>query len=213
MGDDPAVVRDTLAKLRIKADTPSLGDRVRSLVHAPTGKTSHEMDLASAGLDRELTFVIPASYGILYRSNRHQLTVDVDLADDERPGVIQLRKTVTGMRGRHLVVAPEAKAKGYVQRIDLIELKEGEKRESSVKGRVAVSQALFAETTGDFAIVLKCSIKPPYLTDETEHTDPTIDEPTDITTRTSTLHATIHAIWLVSPQRGIVLSKKLHLSK
>jgi hypothetical protein len=30
---------------------------------------------------------------------------------------------------------------------------------------------------------------------------------------TSTLYTNIHAIWLVSPQRGIVLSKKLHLSK
>lgn len=213
VGDDPVAVRDALVKLRIKAESPSLSDRVRSLAHVPVSGAPHDMDLAKAGLDRELTFVIPVSYGILYRSNTHRLTVDVDLAGDDVPGLIQLQKTVTGPRGEHLVVAPEAKAKGYVQHIDRIELKVGEKHETSVKGHVALSQALFAETTGDFAIVLKCSITPPYLTEEREHSDPSIDEPTDITTRTSTLHATVHAIWLVSPQRDIVLSKKLHLSK
>ncbi|CAG4894631.1 hypothetical protein [Paraburkholderia gardini] len=213
VGDDPVAIRDALAKLRIKAESPSLGDRVRSLVHVPAGRTPDDIDLAKAGLDRELTFVIPASYGILYRSSTHRLTVDVDLSGDDVPGLIQLQKTITGRRGRHLVVAAEAKAMGYVQHIDLIELKVGEKRETSVKGHVTLSPALFAKMAGDFAIVLKCDIMPPYLTEESEHSDPTNEEPTDITTRTSTLHATIHAIWLVSPQHDIVLSKKLHLSK
>lgn len=57
--------------------------------------------------------------------------------------------------------------------------------------------------------MLICSLAPPYLTDLRDHSDPSNDESTDITTRTSTLYTNIHAIWLVSPQRGIVLSKKL----
>ena len=213
VGDDPVAIRNALAKLPLKAGAPSLSERVRSLVHIPVGGKPHDMNLAKVGLDRELTFVIPASYGILYQSSTHRLTVDVDLSGDDVPGLIQLQKTVTGPRGRHLVVAPEAKAMGYVQHIDRIELAVGERHETSVKGHVALSQALFDETTGDFAIVLKCGLTPPYLTEAREHSDPSNDEPTDITTRTSTLHATIHAIWLVSPQHDIVLSKKLHLSK
>ncbi|MGF6755878.1 hypothetical protein [Paraburkholderia sp. GAS42] len=213
VGDDPVAVRDALAKLSIHANSPSLSDRVRNLIHVPAHKTPHDLDLAKAHLDRELAFVVPASYGILYRSTTHQLTVNVDLSGDNDPGVILLRKTITGPRGRGLVVAPEAKAKGYIQHIDLIELKSGGGSRTSVNGRVPLSQAAFSEANGDYAIVLICSLAPPYLTDRSDHTDPTNEEPTDITTRTSTLHANIQAIWLVSPQRGIVLSKKLHLSK
>jgi hypothetical protein len=213
VGDDPVAIRDALAEQSFNASSPSLSDRIRNLIHVPVPKTPSDRDSTKASLDRDLAFVVPASYGIRYRSKTHVLTVNVDLSDDDNPGVIMLKKTITGPRGRKLVVAPEAKAKGYIQHIDLIELKSGEGNKTTVHGRVTLSQAAFSEANGDFAIVLMCSMAPPYLTDRREHSDPSNDEPTDITTRTSTLYADIHAIWLVSPQRGIVLSKKLHLSK
>jgi len=213
VGDDPVAVRDALAKESRKANSPSLSDRVRKLIDVPTHTKPRDPDLTKAGLNRDLAFVVPAPYGILYRSKTHLLTVNVDLSGDETPGVILLRKTITGPRGRGLVVAAEAKAKGYIQHIDLIELDSGEGKKSTVRGRVTLSPSAFSEANGDFAVVLICSLVPPYLNDRSEHSDPTNEEPTDITTRTSTLHANIRAIWLVSPQKGMVLSKKLHLSK
>ncbi len=213
VGDDPVAIRDALAEQSIHASSPSLSDRVRNLIHIPSRKAPGEPDLTKAGLDRELAFVVPAPYGILYRSKTHLLSVNADLSGDDHSGVILLRKTITGPRGRGLVVAPEAKAKGYIQHIDLIELKSGEGNKARVHGVVTLSQAAFAEAKGDFAIVLICGLAPPYLSDRRDHSDPSNDEPTDITTRTSTLYSDIHAIWLVSPQRGIVLSKKLRLSK
>lgn len=213
VGDDPVAIRDALADHSFNAKPPSLNDRIRNLVHVPDLKAPSDLNSPKASLDRDLAFVVPAPYGIQYRSKTHLLTVNIDLSDDRHPGVILLKKTITGPRGRGLVVAPEAKAKGYIQRIDLIELKSGERSKARVHGRVTVSQAAFSEANGDFAIVLMCSMVPPYLTDRREHSDPSNDEPTDITTRTSTLYTDIHAIWLVSPQRGIVLSKNLHLSK
>jgi hypothetical protein len=71
---------------------------------------------------------------------------------------------------------------------------------------------VFSKVDGDFAIALICSLSPPYLNDQSEHSDPTDDEPTDITTRTSFLYTDVHAVWLISPQTGMVLSKNLHLS-
>ena len=205
LGDDPVATRDALTEQSINARSPSLSDRIRNLIHGPAHKAPRD-------LDRDLAFVVPAHHGILYRSKTHLLTVNVDLSGDTQ-GVILLKKTVSGPRGRGLVVAAEAKSKGYIQHIDLIELKSGEGSKTRVRGRMTLSQAAFSKANGDFAIVLMCSIEPPYLTDRRDHSDPSDDEPTDITTRTSTLYANIHAIWLVSPQRGIVLSKKLHLSK
>jgi hypothetical protein len=212
VGDDPVAIRDALTEQSINAKSPSLSDRTRNLIHVPVRKAPRELDLTKAYLDRDLAFVVPAPHGILYRSKTHLLTVNVDLSGDTR-GVILLKKTITGPRGRGLVVATEAKSKGYIQHIDLIELKSGKRSKTRVHGRMTLSQAAFSEANGDFAIVLMCSMAPPYLTDRRDHSDPSDDEPTDITTRTSTLYANIHAIWLVSPQRGIVLSKKLHLSK
>lgn len=213
VGDDPFAVRDALAKQTRKANAPSLSDRVRNLIHVPAHETAHDPDLAKAGLNRELTFIVPAPYGILYRSKTRLLTVNVDLSDFSTPGVIVLRKSVEGPSGRGLVVAPEAKAKGYIQHIDLIGLESGSGSRTSVRGSLKLSPAAFAAANGDFAIAVVCDLVPPYLSDHLDHTDPTSEEPTDITTRTSTLHADIHAIWLVSPQKDIVLSKDLHLSK
>ncbi|TDN62752.1 hypothetical protein [Paraburkholderia sp. BL10I2N1] len=213
VGDDPVAVRDALAKESRKANSPSLSDRVEKLFNVPTHRKPRDPDLAKAGLDRDLAFVVPAPYGILYRSTTHLLTVNVDLSGDETPGVILLRKTITGPRGRGLVVAAEAKAKGYIQNIDLIGLDSREGRKTTVRGRATLPPSAFSKANGAFAVVLICSLVPPYLNDRSEHSDPTNEEPTDITTRTSTLHANIHAIWLVSPQKGTVLSKNLHLSK
>jgi hypothetical protein len=213
VGDDPVAIRNALAEQNNPAGQPSLSDRVRKLLHVSPHQAPHDTDASKAGPNRELTFVVPASYGILYRSTTHVLTVDIDLSDDGNPGAILLRKTVAGQSGRRLVVAPEAKAKGYIQHIDQIQLMSGEGKKTRVHGRVTLSRAAFAEANGDFAILLMCTATPPYLTDRNDHSDPTDDEPTDITTRTSTLYASIHAIWLISPQKGIVLSKKLHLSK
>ncbi|WP_368042630.1 hypothetical protein [Paraburkholderia atlantica] len=213
VGDDPVAIRDALAGQSLNTNSPSLSDRIRKLIHVPVLKAPSGLDSTKASLGRDLAFVVPTPYGIRYQSKTHLLTVDIDLSDDNNPGAILLKKTITGQRGRGLVVAPEAKAKGYIQHIDLIELKSGERSKTRVHGRVTLSQTAFHEANGDFAIVLMCSMAPPYLTDRREHSDPTNDEPTDITKRTSTLYTNIHAIWLVSPQRGIVLSKKLHLSK
>lgn len=209
MGDNPVAVRDTLAKQNIGVNSPSLSERIRYLIHNPFHELPSKPDLAS----RELTFVVPAQYGIRYRTEKHLLTVDADLSgDDARDGIL-LQKTINGPSGRGLVVAPEARSKGYIQHIDLIKLETGEAKKTTVQGRVALSRTAFNQVNGDFAIVLMCRLAPPYLTDRTDHTDPNNDEPTDITTRTSRLYVNIDAIWLVSPQRRIVLSKKLQLSK
>ena len=210
VGDDPGAVRDTLATGRIHANWPTLVERLRDLI--PARKPPPNVDLAKVGLDRELVFVIALPYGVLYSSQSHSLTVRTDLASDDAPGAIVLKKTVKGQSGRGLVVAPEAKAKGYIEQIDLVELKlEGSTR-TKVHAHLTVPQATFAKVDGDFAIALMCDLKPPYLTDQDEHSDPTDDEPTDITTRTSVLYADIRAVWLISPHTGTVLAKNLHLS-
>lgn len=213
VADDPVAIRDTLANRNINAAPPSLSDRVQSLIHIPAHKQRPNSDLTAANLDRDLFFLVRPPYGIRYRTETHQLTVNADLSGDENQRGILLKKTTTGPRGRGLVVAPEAKSKGFIQHIDVIELVSGEGKKTTVSGRVTLSRAAYAEANGDFAIVLVGRLVPPYLIDRSDHSDPTDDEPTDITTRTSRLYVDIRAIWLVSPQRGIVLSKTLHLSK
>ncbi|MDE1180445.1 hypothetical protein [Paraburkholderia sp.] len=212
-GDDPVAIRDALATQAPVADKPSLTDRVRKLIRVPTHAAQHDPDLAKAGLDHEIAFVVQAPYGILYRPKARSLSVNVDLSGDGTPGLILLKKTITGPRGRGLVVAPEAKAKGYIQHIDVIQLDSGQVNKAQIQGRVPLTHTAFDEANGDFAVVLVGRLAPPYLTDSVEHTDPTNDEPTDITTRTSTLHVDVQAVWLVSPAKGIVLSRKLRLSK
>lgn len=210
VGDSPGAVRDTLATGRIHSNSPTLTQRLRDLL--PARQMPRNLDLAKVGLDRELMFVVPVSYGVLYRSQTHSLTVDADLADETAPGVILLKKTITGPSGRGLVVAAEAKLKGYVQQIDLVELKAGTSSKTKVRAHLSLSPAAFAKVDGDFAIALMCDLTPPYLNERREHSDPTDDEPTDITTRTSLLYTDVRAVWLISPQTGTVLSKNLHLS-
>jgi hypothetical protein len=211
IGDDPRAVRDTLATGRIHTSAPSLTERLRDLI--PTRKPPRDLDLAKVGLDRELAFVVPLSYGVLYSSNSHSLRIDADLADDDTPGVIVLKKTVTGPSGRGMVVAAEAKAKGYIQQIDQVELKPGAFSKPRLRAHLNLAPADFAKVDGDFAIVLMCDLTPPYLNDTHDHTDPSDDNPTDVTTRTSVLYADVRAVWLISPHSGKVLSKKLHLEK
>jgi hypothetical protein len=210
VGDDPVAVRDALTEHSIHSNAPSLRDRIRALI--PSRKTPHDLDLSKASLDRELVFVVPVPYGVLYRSKTHVLTIDADLSSEDAPGAILLKKTVTGPDGRGLTVAAEAKAKGYIQQIDLIGLKSDATSKTRIHGHLTLPPSTFAKVDGDFAIALMCSLSPPYLSDQHEHSDPTDDEPTDITTRTSILYTEVQAVWLISPQTGMVLSKNLHLS-
>ncbi|MGR3906723.1 hypothetical protein Q3A80_06715 [Burkholderia sp. SR8] len=215
VGDDPVAIRDALKKLHISASTPSLTARVRGLVSGGVVRHEPNPELAAVDLDRDVTFVVPVQYGVRYQSKRQLLTVDVDLFDAERndrTGIL-LRKVITGRRGRGLVVAPEAKAKGYIQQIDIIELESGHGKKTTVRSGMRVSPAVYAQTHGDFALVFSGRLVRPYLTEETEHAEPSIDEPTDITTTVSTLHMDVDAISLVSPSSGVVVARKLRLSK
>lgn len=215
VGDDPVAIREALEKLHVKSASPSLSDRVRSLIPGVADKHGQNADLAAVNLDREVTFLVPVSYGLRYQSQKHLLNVDVDLVDADgegRTGIL-LRKVITGPRGRGLVIAPEAKAKGYIQQIDIIELDPGKGRKSTVRGRVRLSPAAYAQTHGGFVFALSGHLVRPYLTEHIEHAEPSNDEPTDITTRTSRLYLDIESISLVSPASGAVLLKKLSLSQ
>lgn len=215
VGDDPVAIRDALERQHIKSAAPSLSDHVRSLIPGMADRHGQNADLAAIALDREVTFLVPVSYGLRYQSHRHLLTLDFDLVDGDgegRTGIL-LRKTISGPRGRGLVIAAEAKAKGYIQQIDIIELDPGKDRETTVRGRVRLSPAAYAQTHGDFALALSGRLVRPYLTEHSEHAEPSDDEPTDITTRTSRLYLDIQSISLVSPASGAVLLTKLRLSK
>jgi hypothetical protein len=210
--DNPVAIRDTLAKQSLHAASPTLRERISRLIALGRRPAPHDGNLATVGLERELVFVVPVPYGVLYQSNKHELTIDADLSGDDRPGAILLAKTIQGPSGRGLVIAPEASEKGYIQHIDLIELKANGHNKTTIHGHFPVSQDAFARTHGEFEVALRCTLVPPYLKDQHEHSDPTDEEPTDITTRTSTLYATINAIWLISPRSDTVLTRKLRLS-
>jgi hypothetical protein len=213
--DDAVAVRNALAGQSAGTSDmpPSLRERIRNFAHEHFGKNEASGSAATGdGRDRTFAFAIPATHGLLYRSSTHLLTVNASLTGEEHPDSIQLHKTITGPRGHQLVIAPDAKAKGYVQTIDLIELATGGKQ-TSARGHLKLSPEAFAKADGNFAIVLVCNLRPPYLTDRHEHNDPTDEEPTDITMRTSTLHASIEAVWLIDQQDGTVLAKGLHLGK
>jgi hypothetical protein len=213
-GDDPAAVRDALARKLTPGKARSFAHRVEDLVGAALPKTLHDPALTDAKLSRDLAFVVPAPFGIRYRSKTHVMTVDVDLSDSDHTDTIVLKKTITGPRGRNLVVAAEAKAKGYIQTVDVIELDTvGKHNKTTAHGRFTLSEAAFTQGDGDLALVLICRLVPPYLTETMDHSDPTNEEPTDITTRTATLHANVGDIWLINREKGIVLAKGLHLVK
>ncbi|HDR9767561.1 TPA: hypothetical protein QDC27_002542 [Burkholderia cepacia ATCC 25416] len=215
VGDDPVAIREALEKLHVKGTSPSLSERVRGLIPGVADKHGKDTDLAAVNLDREVTFLVPVSYGLRYQSQKRLLKVNVDLVDPDgegRTGIL-LRKVITGPRGRGLVIAPEAKAKGYIQQIDIIELDPGKGGKSTVRGSVRLSLAAYAQAQGGFAFALSGRLVRPYLTEHVEHAEPNNDEPTDITTRTSRLHLDVESISLVSRASGAVLLKRLSFSK
>jgi hypothetical protein len=213
-GDDPGIIRDVLVREHPEEGAPTLGSRIKQFVGTALPRSLRDHALNDGDLGRELAFVLPAPYGIHYRSKTHVMTVDVGVSDGDHPDEIVLKKTVTGLRGRHLVVAAEAKAKGYIQKIDLVELDAvGKHEETTVHGRFVLSEDAYAQSNGKLAIVLLCRLAPPYLSETRDHSDPTDDEPTDITTRTSTLHARVDDIWLINQEKGLVLAKGLRLTK
>ena len=100
VGDDPVAIREALEKLHVKGASPSLSERVRGLI--PAWPTSMARTPAAVNLDREVTFLVPVSYGLRYQSQKHLLKVNVDLVDPDgegRTGIL-LRKVITGPRGR-----------------------------------------------------------------------------------------------------------------
>jgi hypothetical protein len=213
-GDDPVAVRDALARKFTDSKARTFTHRVEDLISDALPKTVHDAALMDAKLSRDLAFVVPAPFGIRYRSKVRVMTVDVGLSDNDHPSTIVLKKTITGPRGRKLVVESEAKSKGYIQNIDIVELDPVNKHnKTTVHGRFVLSPEAFAEEDGDLALVLICRVVPPYLTQTKDHTDPSNEEPTDITTRTATLHANVGDIWLINREKGIVLAKGLHLVK
>ncbi|WP_157642709.1 hypothetical protein [Burkholderia ubonensis] len=213
VGDDPFLIRDTLENNNLTIVQSPLNIRKLNLIPSIRHKQDTSTQLAILKLDRDVIFVLPMSYGITYRSKKHLLTVNVDLASEDGQTGILLRKVTTGPSGRVLVVAPEAKSKGYIQHVDIVELKPTRDKKTMIHNHVTLSPEEFADTNGDFAIVLFVRLAKPYLTERNDHADPSNEEPTDITTRTSTLHAHIRAIWLVSPSSGAVLSRSLRLSR
>ena len=222
-GDDPEHVRDALSGHPSPGQPTSITSRVRAFLSHPFRKWEHGASAASAASqvstksnaqsDRTFVFVIPVSYGVRYQSKKKMLTVNVSLAAPEEPEAILLKQTVKGQSGRKLVVAPEAKAKGFVQTFDVIQLRQEGAPRTTVNGRALLPAFDHEHGNGDFAIVLICTLEPPYLMDDVEHSAPTDEEPTDITRRTSTLHANVQAVWLVNRKDSTVLAKGLRLSK
>jgi hypothetical protein len=195
-----------------EAGPRTLSSRFHELLAKFPRGVSQNASAAQAMRERDYIFIVDAPIGILYRSKTRLLKVDVPLADDDRPGYIMLKKTVKGVSGRGLVIAPDAKAKGYVQNVDRIDLEVSGHR-ATANGRLRLSQSAFDAANGDFAIALVCRLIPPYLTDARDHQEPTDEEPTDITKRTSTLHAEVQEVWLIDRSDHTVLSTKLNLTK
>jgi hypothetical protein len=214
VADDPVKVRDTLAGQTPGAASQSITERLRHLARERFDRLFHRQAASAKDDERTFLFMIPAPHGILYRSSVHRLSVNVPLSTDEHPDTIQLYQKVEGQSGRGLVIAPDAKAKGYLQKIDLIQLKEAQgTTKTAARGRLYLPQAAFDQADDNFAIVLVCSLEPPYLIEQREHTDPTDEEPTDITRRISTIYASVQAVWLVNQKDGSVLYKGLQLSR
>ncbi|WP_244850897.1 hypothetical protein [Caballeronia sp. SL2Y3] len=218
-GDDPEHVRDSLAAAtnpgqQVATSNPSVSSRVRSFLSRPFVATGHRSSINDASRpDRTFVFVIPAAYGVRFESKKKLLSIDVSLAAPDQRDAILLKRQVHGQSGRKLVIAPEAKAKGFVQTIDTIQLETGERAKTTVRGRAVVPTFDASRGSDDFAIVIVCSLEPPYLSDRTEHSEPTDEEPTDITRRTSTLHGRIDALWLVDRNDGTVITRRLRLGK
>ncbi|SAL42373.1 hypothetical protein AWB71_02205 [Caballeronia peredens] len=222
-GDDPEHVRDALAGHPAPGQPSSITSRVRAFLSRPFRKWEQGASAASAAsgsqaqrnaqAERTFVFVIPVSYGVRFQSKKKVLTVNVSLSAPETPDAILLKQTVKGQSGRKLVVAPEAKAKGFVQTFDVIQLKSAGSAKTTINGRAVLPNFDHKHGNGDFAIVLICTLAPPYLMDDVEQSAPTDEEPTDITRRTSTLNGSVDAAWLIDRTDGSIVTKRLHLVK
>ncbi|MDR5760268.1 hypothetical protein [Caballeronia sp. LZ035] len=222
-GDDPEHVRDALAGRSAPGQAPSITSRVRTFLAQPFRKwergasgahgASQPQGASATQADRTFVFVIPVSYGVRYQSKKKVLTVNVSLAAPGNPNAILLKQTVKGQSGRKLVVAAEAKAKGFVQTFDVIQLQPDGGARTTVTGRALLPSFAHEHSEGDFAIVLVCALEPPYLTDDVEHSAPSEEEPTDVTRRTSTLNGSVAAAWLVDRKDGSIVTRRLRLVK
>jgi hypothetical protein len=215
-GDDPSAVRDAFTG----KDNGKGGNAgsTRSHIKEWVGKVLPSNRTVSALLGdnpgRELALVAPVSRGILYSSTTHVMKVDVSFSDESHPDDIILKKIVSGPDGQKLTFGAQAKSEGFIQTIDLIGIQAAGKRdETTVHGRIALSSSAFAQSDGNLAMVFICRVVPPYLTELRSHRDATDDEPTDITTRTSTLHVAVDDIWLIDQTKGVVIAKGLRLTK
>nr|WP_306805668.1 hypothetical protein [Caballeronia sp. BR00000012568055] len=224
-GDNPVHVRDALTgHVGATAPSASITNRVRTfLTHPLQSIRKDERQAASATRaagqstagsqgNRTFVFVVPAAYGVRFEAKRKVVSVDVSLASPETPDAILLRQTVKGQSGRKLVIAPEAKAKGFVQTFDTIQFRTDGTTKTMVRGRTLAPDLAHARN-GDFAIVLICTLEPPYMTEQVDHSDPTDEEPTDITHRTSTLQGIVNAVWLIDRKDGAIVTKRLRLVK
>jgi hypothetical protein len=224
-GDNPVHVRDALTgHVSATGSSPSITNRVRTfLTHPLQSIRNDERQAASATraasqsaagsqANRTFVFVVPAAYGVRFEAKSKVLSVDVSLASPETPDAILLRQTVKGQSGRKLVIAPEAKAKGFVQTFDTIQFRTEGNTKTMVRGRTLAPDLAHARN-GDFAIVLICTLEPPYMTEQVDHSDPTDEEPTDITHRTSTLQGIVNAVWLIDRKDGTIVTKRLRLVK
>lgn len=221
-GDDPGHVRDALSGRPSAGRSPSITNRVRTFLAHPlqpfrkagqSASASATQANAQARAERSFVFVIPASHGVRFETKKKLLSVDISLAAPAQPSAILLRETVKGQSGRKLVVAPEAKAKGFIQNIDVIQLDMDGDAKTNVRGRAVLTNFDEAHRDGDFALVLFCTLEPPYLTDRVEHSDPSEEEPTDITRRTSTLRGSVDAVWLIDRKTDTIVTKRLRLVK
>ncbi|WP_250493985.1 hypothetical protein [Caballeronia sp. GAWG1-1] len=223
-GDDPQHVRDALSGKPSPSQPPSITSRLRGFLDRPLQRLRKSTQSASATqtaaqaqanaqADPTFAFVIPASYGVRYQTKKKLLSVNVSLAAPTQPDAILLKETVKGQSGRKLVVAPEAKAKGFVQTFDVIQLGVEGRARTNVRGGAILADFDKTHGDGDFAILLICTLEPPYLIDRVEHNDPTDEEPTDITRRTSTLHGRVDAVWLIDRKTGTIVTKRLNLVK
>lgn len=209
--DDPIKVRNSLVGTVGNDQSSTFEQRTEGRVIEALPHTLRSRVLRGEGLGRELTFLVPVSRGIRYKSKSHVATVRIDLSDSDHPGTIILKNTVIGRRGWHLVVAAEARSKGYIEHIDMIALDPvGSGHKTTVHGTFRSSDAKSID--GNLAIMLTCRLVPPYLTESISHTDPSDDEPTDITTRISVLHGEIDSLELVNLDRDFVLTQGLHLA-
>ena len=160
-----------------------------------------------AKLSRDLAFVVPAPYESAIGPEIRVMTVDVDLSDSPTTLIrsIVLKKTITGPRGRKLVVAAEAKSKGaYTEhRYHRAGSRQQAQQDATAHWRFVLSADAFSQEDGDLALVLICRVVPPYLTETKDHTDPEQRGAHRYRHAHGNMaHANVGDIWLINPREG-----------